>query len=78
MLLLCCQSLHACSVVHDTTHITCMYCSMKTVSEEAIGSWLASESVQAYVHGIHEGKVRRFGLAFVEYSKVLELYLKYV
>ena len=30
---------------------------MKTVSEEAIGSWLASDSVQAYVHGIHEGKV---------------------
>ena len=30
---------------------------MKTVSEEAIGSWLASESVQAYVHGIHEREV---------------------
>ena len=40
-----------------TIYITCTYCSMKTVSEEAIGSWLASDSVQAYVHGIHEGKV---------------------
>ena len=51
---------------------------MKTVSEGAIGSWLASESVQAYVHGIHEGKVSLVWkglIVHVEYSIVLEPYL---
>ena len=54
-----------------------MYCSMKTVSEEAIGSWLASESVQAHVHGFHEGKVewKDVGMHLCNHSKVLELYL---
>ena len=41
----------------QTGWYTQQFYSMKALSEEDLGSWSASEGVQAYVHGIHEGRV---------------------
>ena len=37
----------------QTGWYTQQFYSMKALSEEDLGSWLTSEGMQAYVHGIH-------------------------